>query len=304
MTESKETTTTTETPPTGQGSALFAALEAKHGLGPAPEEDAVEEAEEPVVEEDADAPEASAPQQEQPDTGTPELAEALAALRRAGTPQSVLDSLDNSDALAWGTKLAKTQAAADRLSSELGQLKAGKEPVEGERVEPVQAGQPAPFDFDAAGQPLSDNFSEDEAGAFMGIVKGATEAVHAAAMQRIDGLQEALGQLVLTDTMRQLQGEFPSLADSTGQDAARAKIDQLNLGNYQSYSDLVRDAARLAGLDNLTAQNGANRDPDLSSRKDRGTTKSNQTKVKPKAKSAAEKRHEHYVALEKKHGLG
>jgi hypothetical protein len=293
--------------PVGQGSAKFAELEAKHGLAPAepvetPAEDPVEEPE--VVADKVEEPSKDGEQTEQDAATSPELSKALGALRRAKTPQSVIDSLDNSAALEWGLKLAESQAAADRLSSELGTLKADREPAEANGEEPVQpTGQPIPFDFDEAGQPLSDNFSEDEAGAFVGLVKGATEAVQAAAMQRIGVLQDQLGELLLTDAMRQLEGQFPPLAEPTGRDAVRAKIEQLNVAQYGSIRDLVLDASRLAGLDNLSANDGAARDPDLSSRRDRGRTKTTHAKVKPKTLTDAERRRKAYRDLERKHGL-
>lgn len=322
MTEESPTTTA---PTEDAGLAAFKALEAKHGatpepVAPPPPEGEAVAADGATAEADAGAVDEGAALDRDADTGQftkkgdkqkddtsvadPKAFEkALRALRRDGVPQSQLDSLDDSTLIEWGSKRAEAQADADRAFSELGQLKANREPAEGEGAEPVKAGQPVSFDFDEAGQPLKDNFSEDEAGAFMGLVKGATEAALGQAMQRIETLQGQLEGLLLTDAMRQLEGVYPGLAESNGREAVRAEIAKLDLSVYQDIPSVVRDASRLAGLEHQSANGRSGRDPDLSRMKDNGRTQSTQAKVSPKPKSKQERDFARFLEIEARNGF-
>lgn len=91
----------------------------------------------PVVKEDESAQET---------TAAPEMGKALTALRRARTPQSVIDKLTDSERLEWGTSLAKQQADTDRLYRSKGKDPATAEGASARAADATsgEAGSPTP----------------------------------------------------------------------------------------------------------------------------------------------------------------
>jgi hypothetical protein len=234
------------------GLAAFAALEAQRGLG-------LNDDDEYAAKDSADAlaegesasdageqdDEADSPSNEPVVARSEEREAAVRALRRAKTPQSVMDGLSDEDLIAWGAQLAKIQADVDnKLSAKTDSESEedGDDTVEAaDTPAPAQADATADIDWDALTAPLKDTFGDDDAEAVIAPMRTMFQRVS----QQNQMLSNAVEGLLIKESFRQLSDAYPQLADSEQLEAVKAKARSLNWGEYQSMDDLLRDAARL-----------------------------------------------------------
>jgi len=287
----------------GQSLASFAAMEAKHGLGLTDDDAyaAKDSSEDDADESDRDAGEHEPEAGDEPDTATGTATDsdresAVRALRRAKTPQSVIDSLSDEDLLKWGADLAKIQADVDSKLS----AKPASEPEE-DKGQPKEtaAYQPAgPIEWEQVIAPLKDTFGDDDAEAMVAPMR----AVYDALQSKNQVLENAVETLLLKESFRQLESKWPQLADPEQQQAVRAKASSLNQQQYQSWDDLISDAARLA-LGNPRDVAKEQRSS-VSRKRSASQTRSTGRKVAPQPKSEYDRGFDAYIALEQEYGLG
>jgi len=300
--EPVEAVETPEESPQDSGLAAFAAMEAERGLGLDDDDEyAAKDSDE------ADAPEDEASNAGEPDTAAEESAPsddadpaereaAIRALRRAKTPQSVIDSLSDSELLEWGADLSKIQQDVDSKLS----AKPASEPDEDDDqpTEPA-ANQPAgPVAWDEVIAPLKDTFGDDDAEAMVAPMR----AVYDALQSKNQVLENAVETLLLKESFRQLESKWPQLAEPDQQSAVRDKAASLNQEQYQSWDDLISDAARLALGDPRDAVK--EKRSSVSRKRSASQTRSSNRKVATQPASDFDSGYESFKALEDKYGLG
>lgn len=179
---------------------------------------------EPAKEPVAPTPQADAASVET--TADPAMGKALTALRRAQTPQSVIDKLTDAERLDWGQRLAKQQADTDRLYRSKGKDPAPKSdaPAQAADAKESESGTPEP---DGDGQE-----------------------------QVIDPVAALMRDILATQARSQLAGEFPQLNDPKVWEKVRAKAQELfDTDAYDDYSEdwsqtalvIVQDALLASG---------------------------------------------------------
>ena len=295
--------------PQDAGLAAFAALEAKRGLGLEDDDDyAAKDSDEADAFED-DATDAGGPGEKTASAGEEsgqadpaEREAAIRALRRAKTPQSVIDGLDDDALLKWGQQLAQIQSDVDKKLS----AKTASEPEEDESAPQEAADTPAPaqadaaadFDWDTALAPLKDTFGDRDAEAVAAPIK----AAYGQLAQQNLMLSNAIQELLVRDQFRQLTDAYPQLADPAQQQAVKDKARSLNHGEYQSLDDLIRDAARLALGDPRNADQ--ERRSSVSRKRSASQTRTTNRKVPSAAMSDYERNFERFKEIEQQYGLG
>lgn len=184
-----------------------------------------------------------------------DLAKALSALRRDGTPQRTIDAMlkaeDGVNELkAWGLKRAKVHADLDRMLSE--GKRTDTDPVES------QKGKDDASDTAASPEPKTDNLTDlverlrDEYG------DGAAEAFadfgkrlqseHSRQMQEFQKDNQItrayMERVMLREARDEVSKEFPQLKDESAYRTVETKVRSLvKTGDYQNAEDAMRDAA-------------------------------------------------------------
>jgi hypothetical protein len=287
--------------------AAFAALEAKRGLGLKDEDEyAAKDSDEADADED-DAIDAGGPGESAAtaveETGQADPAEreaAIRALRRAKTPQSVMDSMSDSDLVEWGLELAKIQSEVDKKLSanraEPGEdgSDAASEPDTTQQAQPVVTGA---LDWDQMTAPLKDTFGSDDAEAMVAPMR----AVFDTLAQQNQMLQGAVENLLVRESFRGLEGKYPQLAEPDQREAVTAKVRSLNTAEYQSVDDLIADAARLVLGNPRDAEK--ERRSTVSRKRSASQTRSSNRKVAAQPASDYDNGYESFKALEEKYGL-
>lgn len=293
-----------ETESSDDGLAGFAAMEAKHGLGLS-DDDAY--AAKTPVEDDAPEQDRTAGEHEEEESGgnaeessvvtASERESAIRALRRAKTPQSVIDSLSDDDLVAWGTDLSKIQSDVDK------KLSATKEPEpETDGTEPQGSTDTTPqapslLNWDQMTAPLKDTFGDDDAEAMVAPMR----AVFDTLQHQNQMLSNVVENLLVKESFRQLEGRYPQLADPEQQLLVQEKVRSLNTAEYQSIDDLIGDAARLVlGSPRDAAME---RRSSVSRKKSAGQTRSTNRRVASQPMSDFDNGMEMFKALEEKYGL-
>lgn len=218
-----------------------------------------------------EAPQEEAPQEdtpsdqeevrEQPESQkdvAPELEKAMAALRRDGLPQTLIEKMSNEEVLEYGEKRAKVQGDTDDAYRQLSELKNGKEtPAESnETSETVaESAEVTPVvDLKEAVQPFAEIFGEDAAQALQSV----TEAAIAPYVQQLQTQAAAMETLMVDSARNQLVGEYPGLSTPEGYSAVTDRMKSLlKTGDYSDVNTLMADASRItfASESNSQAQN-------------------------------------------------
>lgn len=292
--------------PQDPGLAAFAALEANRGLGLTDDDKyaAKDSADVDAVEDESsdagDPEERVAAATEETGSSPAEREAAVRALRRAKTPQSVMDGLSEEDLIAWGAQLAKIQADVDNKLS----AKADSEPDEDDDAPQeapdttVAAAAAGDFDWDAVTAPLKDTFGDDDAEAVVAPMRAIFERVS----QQNQMLANAVEGILIKESFRQLTGAYPQLADPDQQEAVKTKARSLNWGEYQSMDDLLRDAARLEFGSPRDAEK--ERRSSVSRKRSVSQTRTSQRKVATQPDSDFDSSFELFKRLEDEHGVG
>lgn len=283
------------------GMAAFAAMEAKHGLGLEDHDEyAAKDSDEADAPQDGDDDAGETGSQESEDdrsaSGSSEDREAaIRALRRAKTPQSVIDSLSDDDLMKWGADLAKIQQDVDSKLS----AKPASEPEEDkdQPTEPVVNQSTGPIAWDEVIAPLKDTFGDDDAEAMVAPMR----AVYDALQSKNQVLENAVETLLLRESFRQLESKWPQLAEPEQQSAVRAKAASLNQSQYESWDDLISDAARLALGDPRDA--AREKRSSVSRKRSASQTRSSNRKVASQPKSEYDQGFDAYLAIEQEYGL-
>lgn len=297
----------TQESPQDSGLAAFAAMEAARGLGLNDDDEyAAKDSDDAdaVADESSDAgdPEKSvATAAEETGSDPAEREAAVRALRRAKTPQSVMDGLSDEDLIAWGSQLAKIQSDVDNKLS----AKTASEPEEDgdddDDVTDTPTSAPADVtgdvDWDSLTAPLKDTFGDDDAEAVIAPMRTIFERMG----QQNQMLTNAVEGLLIKESFRQLSDAYPQLADPEQQEAVKAKARSLNWGEYQSMDDLLHDAARL--------EFGSPRDAakekrsSVSRKRTASQTRTAQRKVAKQPDSDFDSSFELFKRLEEEHGV-
>ena len=218
------------------------------------EAEEVEEAEEAATEEEtSEAEPAEEASEEKPEPEEAEdggLEAAMAALRRDGLQQSVIDKMTDEEVLALGTKRAKVQGDTDNAYRELQELKSGKEIAsESDEDSPVQAEpaeQPSAVDLKTAIEPFVETFGE-EAGESL---EKALNATVQPVLAQFKYQQDLLEGVLLQSSRESLSEKYPGRAA----DEAFARVSErmqalVKSGEYTDINGLMADAARLEFAD-------------------------------------------------------
>lgn len=189
-----------------------------------PKGETVATSSEPAKEPVAPEPQAEAPSVET--TADPAMGKALTALRRAQTPQSVIDKLSDAERLEWGAKLAKQQADTDRLYR-----------TKGKDSDP-KAAEPDERDSSADSYELEDDSPEPDE----------------QEEQESDPMALQMVALLASQARTQLAGEFPQLNDPKVWSEIRAAAIELHeTGAYDDLSDDWSETAAVIVRDALAA---------------------------------------------------
>ena len=190
------------------------------------------------------------PQAEEAATEEPQgdLEKALSALRRAKTPQKVLDNLSPEEILSWGADAAKIQADYDdtyRRHSEL-QKQNGQTEDETPTELDEPSSQPERVNLSDAYQSFNDEFGEDAAKALQGAIDPRFNDIDSS-MKKMFSL---VGSMIERDVRGQLEGRFPQLGDDDVFARVRDKASGLiDSGQYQGQPDFMvaafADAAKI-----------------------------------------------------------
>jgi hypothetical protein len=217
---------------------------------------------------------------------------AMTALRRANTPQDVIEQMAKENPaglLSWGSALAEQHAQVDNFGNELAQLKAQVNgtapPQRGEQtdIEPDAQGQQRPPSDGEPVERIRSRVSELTTGlaehwgeegvkpmvdALTGTVQMIDEAFSQAMQQRDQALQYIVGvvERMETDSVRASLGDrFPQLNTAEGWKTVETALGKLNRSQFTNVQDAVEAAALLsfgdANLktfqDNLARQHAA-----------------------------------------------
>jgi len=173
---------------------------------------------------------------------------ALAALKRAKTPSSMIESLDDQALTAWGLELAEDQAEVDRRLSQPQERvsEASNEGVE----ESAGAEQPAPAPAQASAdlaemlKPLEDYLDSDGTEVLANVI----QKMAAGQASEVSQLRDQVTQLTVDQTLRERAAMWPQLADSDVREAARGKMGMLaSTGEYTDMESLTDAAMQLLG---------------------------------------------------------
>lgn len=182
-----------------------------------------------------------------------DLESALAALRRDGLPQSVIDKMTNEEVMALGAKRAKVQGDTDNAYRELQEMKSGKEmaPESGKDSAPAEpAEQPLPVDLKTAIEPFVDVFGEDAG-------ESLEKALHATVqpvLAQFKAQQDMLEGMLLQSSRQSLSEQYPRMTDDEGYARVSERMQTLvKSGDYQDINSLMADAARLEFADESAA---------------------------------------------------
>ena len=183
-----------------------------------------------------------------------DLETALAAIRRDGLPQVVIDKMTNEEILALGAKRAKVQGDTDNAYRELQELKSGKETAtESEEDSPVQAEpaeQPIPVDLKTAIEPFVETFGE-EAGESL---EKALNATVQPVLAQFRAQQDMLEGMLLESSRKSLSEKYPSMTNDEAFGRVGERMQTLvKSGEYTDISNLMADAARLEFADESAA---------------------------------------------------
>ncbi len=208
---------------------LLAQAEERHGLldGAEPRGDEGEVDADDEAFDDDETPEEQADEASTEGVGEDEAAadvqgldEALkAALRRDGLPDGLIDQMvkaDRDGALAYALQRKENQREVSLAYQERAELKKQAEAQTGNGEEAAEAAQPDAANLDKLAQLLSDELSEETAGAVVQAIQGAFAPLQAK-LQALEGAQaasqqERVGRLV-SEARQTLRERFPKVAD-------------------------------------------------------------------------------------------
>lgn len=202
-------------------------------------------------EEDREQPEAQ-------ESAEPELEKAMAALRRDGLPQALIEKMSNEEVLEYGEKRAKVQGDTDDAYRQLSELKNGEE-TPTESSEPsetiAESAEVTPtVDLKEAVQPFAEIFGDDAAQALQSVTQAAIQPY----VEQLQMQANAMEALMIDSARGQLSGEYPQLASQEGYQAVQDRMKSLlKTGDYSDVNSLMSDAARItfASESNSQARN-------------------------------------------------
>jgi Arc/MetJ-type ribon-helix-helix transcriptional regulator len=234
-----------------------------------------EEAEpsEPEATDEADEPAEESTPEPKSDNQGDDYERAMAALQRDGTPRHILDEEydRNPDRFVeWGLKRAKVQSDGDRFSQEHAELKSQLEQTQqgGEQTEGgVQAGntpetqaQPAMHpDLATQKNRIAEIFGDEAAEAVWKPMESLAQSMSGIIQQqemRLVQLSQMVEQKELASVRSNLQERFPQLTDDKQFEQVKEKMTALvKTGQYDTYSDVMLDAARIMFADAIESGN-------------------------------------------------
>lgn len=211
------------------------------GVGdPAPKEAPGEPEPEPTQEENTEVDNDEV--REQPEAPvSEELEEALAAVRRDGLPQSVIEKMTNEEILALGAKRNKVQRDTDDAYRQLQDLKKAKETATENEPEAAPEA-PKLADLGQAVQPFADIFGKDAGEA----LKAAQHDTLAPIVERLEATQRMVESVLLESSRGKLADQYPQLAQDDGYSRVTQRMESLiKTGDYSDMGSLMSDAARI-----------------------------------------------------------
>ena len=239
-------------------------------LGVMAEQEDAQPSEEPtetvVMDEAPTQAEESEPEPTADNRGT-DYERALAALLRDGTPRHLLDEEydRNPDRFVdWGLKRAKVQADGDRFSQEHADLKSKLEAtnqegamtegeVQGGNTPQAQAQPTIQSALEPQRSQIADIFGDEAANAVMQPIQSMAMGMQRIMQQqemRLFQLSQMVEQKELSSVRSQLQERFPQLAEDKAYEQVQDKMRSLvQTGQYNTYSDIMLDAARITLAD-------------------------------------------------------
>ena len=211
---------------------------------------------------------------------TPEqFNKAMNALKRANTPQSVIDQMSKDDPqglLDWGTALAETQAESDAFGTRLSEIEArmsGQQPPQNGTQDSTQDGQVA--DPSSGVEPsanvrarigdltkgLAEHWGEDGAKPMQDALTGVVEMIDGAfsqsMQQRDHALQYAVAAIerIETHMTKQSLGErYPDINTAEGWKQVEAAMSKLDRAQFKDLPAAIEAAASMSfGNANLKA---------------------------------------------------
>lgn len=212
----------------------------------------------------AQAEGAALAEQAQPAVGGKDRDRALAALKRAKTPQATIDSLDDQGLTTWGLELAADQAEVDRRLSQP-QERAAEESNEqteesGSPEQPTSAPAQPSADLIEMLAPLEEYLDSDGTEVLASVIQKMT----AGQSTELNQLRDMVTTMQVDQTLRESEAMWPQLADAAVKEAARGKMGMLaSTGEYTDLGALTDAAMQLLGhhqADDGTASRTLERD--------------------------------------------
>ncbi|MDE0914357.1 MAG: hypothetical protein OSB57_04175 [Planctomycetota bacterium] len=203
-------------------------------------------------------------EQAQPAVGGKDRDRALAALKRAKTPQATIDSLDDQGLTTWGLELAADQAEVDRRLSQP-QERAAEESNEqteesGSPEQPTSAPAQPSADLIEMLAPLEEYLDSDGTEVLASVIQKMT----AGQSTELNQLRDMVTTMQVDQTLRESEAMWPQLADAAVKEAARGKMGMLaSTGEYTDLGALTDAAMQLLGhhqADDGTASRTLERD--------------------------------------------
>lgn len=197
----------------------------------------------------------------------------LRALKRWKTPQKAIDAMSRAEVIAWGQEVAGMQGNLDDIARRSKAPQQNTDPREPEPAaskpepqearaakgdtKPVAEGTPR-VDLSATTTKLAEVLGLDARDgqvletALSAIVEPLRSEL-AARDQRDRARDNLLAEMMLQDSRRRLQGQFPGLEDATQFQAVRERAQKLiGSGGYDNLDDAMEDASRMVFFNSAT----------------------------------------------------
>ena len=193
--------------------------------------------------------------------GTPDdLTRSLAALKRDGLPQSVINKMTNEEIMDLGAKRLKVQGDTDDTYRQLAEVTNSDDTASESETEATESATPAPptsptpiINLKEAVAPFSDLFGEEAASALESYTSAAVgdTQTRLAEVERVnEALSGSLEKLMMDRARRNLGEQYPQISseENYGQVTERMKS-LVKSGDYKDYDSLMSDAARIEFAD-------------------------------------------------------
>lgn len=177
-----------------------------------------------------------------------DLQEAMRALKRAKTPQSVIDGMSEQALSEWGQELASVQKESDGFSHQLAELRKQIVP------EPTAEAQAEPADADQAYQDIASYFGDEAVGPLKALLDPLLKAATPQPNGEVEKLAAQLREQVQRDARRELQEKHPEFGlDDDGRWSQLIDSRKADKNEYATEREALDAHRRLLFADEVNA---------------------------------------------------